>query len=149
MSNSVLNMSSGSGTTKGYVLPAGQGLPQHPDEPGIKASAVSTGGSLTLIESTLTSAPPRHVHDREDESFYVLDGSLTAYCGADVLPAGKGSFVFLPRGVPHHFTIDSGRVTVLLIATPGGIEDYFREISAAPDATARQAVQDSYGIHRA
>jgi quercetin dioxygenase-like cupin family protein len=136
-----------SGTPTGYVLLPGQGLPQHPDEPGIKASATSTGGSFTLIQSTLTSALPRHVHDREDESFYVLDGSLTAYCGNDVLPAGPGSFVFLPRGVPHHFTIDTGAATVLLIATPGGIEDYFRKISAAPDETTRRSVRDTYGIH--
>jgi mannose-6-phosphate isomerase-like protein (cupin superfamily) len=139
----------GSGITRGYALPAGRGLRQHPEDPGIKASAASTGGSLTLIESRLHSGPPRHVHDREDESFYVLDGSLTAYCGDDVWAAGPGSFVFLPRGIPHHFTIDSGSALVLLIVVPGGIEAYFREISAAPDEAARQRVRDRYGIHRA
>jgi quercetin dioxygenase-like cupin family protein len=135
--------------TSGYVLAAGRGLAQHSDDPGIKASAASTGGSLTLIESRLTTGPPRHVHTNEDESFYVVDGALTAYCGDDVLPAGPGSFVFLPRGVPHHFTVDSGTATVLLIATPGGIEAYFREMAAAPDDAARQHVRARYGIQRA
>ena len=139
----------GSGTVTGYVLSAGQGLPGRPDEPGTKASAASTAGSLTVIESTLTSGPPRHLHDREDESFYILDGSLTAYCGADALPAGPGSFVFLPRGIPHHFTVDTATVTLLLIVTPGGIEDYFRAIVAATDEPARRVVRDQYGIHRA
>jgi mannose-6-phosphate isomerase-like protein (cupin superfamily) len=135
---------------RGYVLTAGQGLAEHPQDPGIKASAESTGGSLTLIESLLRSGPPRHVHDHEDESFYVLDGSLTAYCGDDVWEAGPGSFVFLPRGIPHHFTIGrSGSARVLLIVTPGGIESYFQEISAAPDEATRQRVRDKYGIHRA
>jgi mannose-6-phosphate isomerase-like protein (cupin superfamily) len=138
-----------SGILHGYVLRAGQGLLEHPEDAGIKASAASTGGSLTLIESRLHSGPPRHVHDHEDESFYVLDGALTAYCGDDVWEAGPGSFVFLPRGIPHHFTIDSGSATVLLIVTPGGIEAYFREISAAPDEAARQRVRDKYGIQRA
>lgn len=138
-----------SGAVTGYVVGAGQGLPARPDEPGIKATAASTAGSLTVIESTLTSSPPRHVHDREDESFYILDGSLTAYCGADVLSAGPGSFVFLPRGIPHHFTIDTASVTLLLIVAPAGIEDYFRAIAAAPDEPARRVVRDRYGIHRA
>jgi hypothetical protein len=40
---------------------------------GIKASAASTGGSLTLIESIIHGGPPRHVHAHEDESLYVLD----------------------------------------------------------------------------
>lgn len=133
---------------RGYALAAGAGLPQHPDDPGIKASAASTGGSLTLIESRLSSAPPRHVHAHEDECFYVLDGSLTAYCGDEVLAAGPGSFVFLPRGVPHHFTIDSGVATVLLIVVPDGIEAYFREIAAAPDEATRRHVRDKYGIQR-
>jgi len=139
----------GSGAVTGYALSAEQGLPARPDEPGTKASAASTAGSLTVIESTLTTGPPRHVHDREDESFYILDGSLTAYCGADVLPAGPGSFLFLPRGVPHHFTVDTAAVTLLLIVTPGGIEDYFRAIVTATDEPTRQVVRDQYGIHRA
>lgn len=139
----------GSGAVTGYALAAGQGLPARPDEPGIKASSASTAGSLTVIESRLTRGPPRHVHYREDEGFYILKGSLTAYCGADVLPAGPGSFVYLPRGIPHHFTIDTAAVTLLLIVTPGGIEDYFRAIVAATDEPARQAVRDQYGIHRA
>ena len=135
--------------SRGYVLAAGTGLPQHPDDPGLKAAAASTGGSLTLYESRLSTAPPRHVHSHEDESFYVLDGAMTAYCGEDVLVAGPGSFVFLPRGVPHHFTIDSGTATVLLIATPGGIDAYFREIAAAPDEATRRHVREKYGIQRA
>jgi hypothetical protein len=56
-------MGAGAGITRGYALAAGRGLPQHPDDPGIKASAASTGGALTLIESRLSSGPPRHVRE--------------------------------------------------------------------------------------
>ena len=41
--------------------------------------------------------PPLHVHDREDECCYVLDGELSIRCGTDTFDAPAGSFVFLPR----------------------------------------------------
>ena len=44
---------------------------------------------------TVEAGPPLHVHDREDECFYVLDGELSIRCGSDVFDAPAGSFVFL------------------------------------------------------
>jgi quercetin dioxygenase-like cupin family protein len=44
--------------------------------PEVKASGRSTSGSLTLIEAAIDGGPPRHTHRREDESFYVLTGTL-------------------------------------------------------------------------
>jgi len=88
------------------------------------------------------------VHTHEDESFYVLDGSLTVYCGDEIFEAGPRDFVFLPRGVPHHFTTDSRPATVLLLVTPGGIEAYFREINQARDQATQQQVSIKYGIHQ-
>src|SRR5712691_2418119 len=58
----------------GYVVPAGTGVA---DDPGLKASRRSTGGALTVFETTIGARPPLHVHDREDECFYVLDGELS------------------------------------------------------------------------
>jgi mannose-6-phosphate isomerase-like protein (cupin superfamily) len=128
------------------VLSAGEFLPNY--DPGVKASALSTGGSLTLIESTIEGGPPRHVHSHEDEGFYLLDGSLTVYCGDDVFEAGARSFVFLPRGVPHHFRTSSGPATMLLIVTPGGIEEYFREVRRTSDPVEQDQIGEKYGIHR-
>src|SRR4051794_37588430 len=54
----------------GYVVPPGAGLA---DDPGLKASQHSTGGALSVFETTVGAGPPLHVHDREDECFYVLD----------------------------------------------------------------------------
>ena len=42
-------------------------------------------------------SPPMHVHHREDESFYILEGELTLQCGERRFRAGTGAFVFLPR----------------------------------------------------
>jgi mannose-6-phosphate isomerase-like protein (cupin superfamily) len=53
---------------------------------------------LSIFETSIDDAgPPLHVHDREDEGFYVLDGDLSVRCGGDVFDAPRGSLVFQPR----------------------------------------------------
>ena len=85
----------------GYVVPPGAGLA---DDPGLKASQHSTGGALTSLRPrSRPDRTPLHVHDRDDECFYVLDGELSVRCGSDVFDAAAGSFVFLPHGRPHRF----------------------------------------------
>jgi quercetin dioxygenase-like cupin family protein len=49
--------------------------------------------------------PPPHLHHREDEAFYVLEGQMTVTCGEQTWTATPGSFVLLPRGIPHAFTV--------------------------------------------
>ena len=127
-----------------YVLPAGAGLA---NDPSLKASQLSTGGAVSVFETSIEAGPPCHVHDREDECFYVLDGELSVRCDADEYAAGAGSFVFLPRGRPHTFRGSGGPARLLLIAVPAGIEDYFREINAAASKAERVAVGQRYGIH--
>ncbi len=63
--------------------------------------------------------PPTHVHPTEDEMFYVLDGSFTFQCGENSFEAEPGSFIFLPRGVPHGYTAHDGdRGRLLAITSP-------------------------------
>jgi mannose-6-phosphate isomerase-like protein (cupin superfamily) len=118
----------------------------------VKASGRSTGGSLTVIAAAIDGGPPRHTHTREDESFYVLTGTLDVECGNDRFRAGPGSFVFLPRNLPHVFRSVGGPATALLIVTPGGLDDYFAELSAAlaanADAAQVRTIQQAYGIAR-
>ena len=136
--------------TRGYVVGPGEGVPDR--GPEVKASGESTAGSLTLIELTIDGGPPRHVHTREDESFYVQSGTLEVECGEDRFEAGPGSFVFLPRNLPHVFRTVGGPATALLIITPGGLDTYFDELTAAlaaNEGTAKiRAIQQSYGIAR-
>jgi len=129
---------------EGYVVGPGQGVPGR--DPELKASRASTGGSLTLLESRLRHGPPLHIHAYEDESFYILDGSLTVTCGREVFQAGPRSFVFLPRQVPHTFHPNGDETTVLLIGTPGGLDEYFRDLHLAADPAARARVAKRYGI---
>src|ERR671924_315369 len=77
----------------------------------IKASGQSTDGRVAVIEhlSPRGSGSPLHVHHREDEWFYVLEGELTIWVGGDVVVAGPGGFVYGPRDIPHTFTVSSAQ----------------------------------------
>jgi mannose-6-phosphate isomerase-like protein (cupin superfamily) len=128
----------------GYVVDAREGLASHGR--GVLATRESTRAALTVMESQIDGGPPLHVHDHEDESFYVLEGTATVRCGSEVFDAGPRSFVFLPRLIPHAFRSVGGPVTLLLIAVPGGIEDYFRDLHQAVGDSEIRRVQAKYGI---
>ena len=110
------------------------------------ASRQSTGGALSVFETSIGTGPPLHVHDRDDECFYVLDGALSVRCGGEGFDAAAGSFVFLPCGLPHRFWAAGPAARLLLIAVPAGIEDYFREINAASGDDERTRIGERYGI---
>lgn len=104
----------------------------------VKANAEQTQGAYTLIEQRVPPAfaAPPHVHDDEDEAFYVLDGDLRVQCGAHTWEVHSGEFVYLPRNVAHAFTVTSGSGAKLLqLTTPAGFEHFARE--AGDIATAR------------
>jgi mannose-6-phosphate isomerase-like protein (cupin superfamily) len=112
----------------------------------MKASGQVTGGALSVFDTQVDTGPPLHVHEHEDESCYVLAGEISVRCGTEVFDAGPGSFVFLPRGRPHRFWAKSGTARLLLIAVPGGVEDYFREINTASTEADFTEVGERYGI---
>jgi mannose-6-phosphate isomerase-like protein (cupin superfamily) len=94
----------------------------------IKATAGDTGGAFALWESFVPpgSSPALHVHHREEETFWVLEGKLTIRCGDETFSAGPGSMAVLPRNVPHTFVAEGDTPAHLLtLATPGGVEGYF------------------------
>jgi mannose-6-phosphate isomerase-like protein (cupin superfamily) len=94
----------------------------------LKATGESTGGTLSLIEALIApgSTVPWHVHHREDEMFYILDGSFLIKCGDELFQASSGSFVFLPRDIPHSLkNIGPTVARVLTFCTPAGLDQYF------------------------
>jgi mannose-6-phosphate isomerase-like protein (cupin superfamily) len=111
----------------------------------VKASADTTGGAFALFEERDPVDTPLHVHEREDELFYVLEGEHVFQVGETEHRVGPGGLVFAPRGVPHaqrRVVPRSGRLLVL--AAPAGLEGFFRELAEAdragalgPDAYAR------------
>ena len=70
-----------------------------------KVRGAQTDGALTAIENVVApgDGPPLHTHEREGESWYVLEGSLRFKLGSEIRSAPAGSFVFVPAGTPHCF----------------------------------------------
>jgi mannose-6-phosphate isomerase-like protein (cupin superfamily) len=91
----------------------------------------ATGGGLSVFRATLTEgfSPPRHVHTREDEVFLVIDGDVRFDLDGRRLMAGPGTSVFMPRGVPHTFRIESPVAQLLGVIAPGNFEQLFRNLS--------------------
>jgi quercetin dioxygenase-like cupin family protein len=124
----------------------------------VKLSGKQTGGAFALIEDRLPAGrgTPYHVHQREDETFYLLEGQMSFFSGSNKFTAGPGTTVFLPRGIPHGFRADTaGRV--LILTTPSGFDDFVREAGdpagalvipepKQPDVGKLVAVAANYGI---
>ncbi|MCB1033997.1 MAG: cupin domain-containing protein, partial [Acidobacteria bacterium] len=90
-----------------------------------------TGGQYAVIQSNVPpgGGPPRHVHEHEDEMFYVLHGEFDFFSGESTVRASSGALVVLPRGLPHGFRNVGEEPGVLInTITPGGFEDFFEAI---------------------
>jgi quercetin dioxygenase-like cupin family protein len=121
-----------------YASLAGEGETTwfQPNRMTIKAPAAATGGAYGLVESWIRagSSPPLHVHRAEDEAFFVIAGEVRFRCGKDDVLAGPGSYVFLPRGVPHTFVVEGDEdAHVLTLLSPGGGERFFVEGGRPPE----------------
>lgn len=95
----------------------------------IRADGRRTGGQLGLSESWAPQGhcSPLHVHSREDEAFFVIDGGMQFWLGEDPpFRHESGGLAWLPRLQPHAFVVTSPTARFLTITTPGGFEDLFR-----------------------
>ena len=97
------------------------------------AESKDTNGAFFLMEATAApgTEPPPHVHTREDELFYLLQGEVDMYVGKEAFKVETGESTFCPKLKPHAFAIRSRRARVLILATPGGLEEAFRSESSA------------------
>jgi quercetin dioxygenase-like cupin family protein len=106
-----------------------------------KARGHQTGGRLTVLETVITAGdgPPLHVHVKDDEAVYVLEGEIDFRVGDELYHNRAGSFVFIPRGVPHTFqNVGTDDARMLLTFTPAGIERLFEQ-AAASGATSAES----------
>jgi mannose-6-phosphate isomerase-like protein (cupin superfamily) len=97
----------------------------------IKTTAAQTGGQLTIID--VTNPPgfeaPLHVHYRDDEGFWILEGSATFEIGDQTIEASTGDCLFGPRNIPHRYTAGDAGCRMLFIMVPGGMEEVVRATS--------------------
>ena len=126
------------------------------------ATGEDTGGRYALWEAVVPpgGGPPPHVHSREQEGFYVLEGEITFTVGDQRLVATAGTFASLPVGTPHSFKNEGGRPARMLISVaPAGLEKMFFEVGVplaegamtAPPPTKEEiekllAIAPKYGI---
>ena len=106
-----------------------------------KVPSHQTGGAYSLFEVATQpgAGPPPHIHHREDESFYVLDGNYEFLVDGHTLKAGAGSLLYVPKGALHaHENVGDGVGRMLLTQTPGRLyERFFGEVGMPADGNGR------------
>lgn len=104
------------------------------------ATGEQTGGAYTLADAIVPpgGGPPPHIHSREDESFYVLEGEITFTVDGRDVAAPVGTFVQAPRGIPHAFkNRTDAPARMLILCVPAGFEKFMAEFATelpSPDA---------------
>lgn len=101
--------------------------------------------------------PALHVHEREDETYVVLEGELIFQLGGERFDAAAGDIAFLPRGVEHGFALRSSSARLLVFCTPGGLGAPFHALSepaenaappaGPPSAEAVAAIEVAFGAY--
>lgn len=112
------------------------------------ATGEDTAGRFALIDALTRkgNVPPPHIHHREDETFYILEGEMSATIAGQTTRGTAGTMIFAPRGVVHSIEIHSEQLRVLILLTPAGLEGYFRECSVpAPAMTMPPPAEVPYG----
>lgn len=105
-------------------------------------SPEQSGGVLAILDMVLPKGaePPLHVHEKEDETFYLLEGAVQFVIDGTPHMLEAGSALFAPLGIPHYFEILTDTVRILTVLTPGDFWNYFMEFSEpcheAPRVTA-------------
>jgi mannose-6-phosphate isomerase-like protein (cupin superfamily) len=106
-----------------------------------KVVSDDTNGAFSLLEVSAGPdfGPPTHIHHREDETFYILEGSFEFSLGGRTFTAGAGSLVYLPKGVAHlHHATGGAPAKALVMYVPAGIERFIAEAGTpGTDASAR------------
>src|SRR5215471_10948058 len=99
----------------------------------IRLHGRDTGGVVSAVEShdVLGGGPPPHIHQREDETFQILEGEYEWTVGGKTFTAQKGTTIFAPRGIPHTYRCVGGTPGRLMcVITPAGFEGFFEDIGA-------------------
>jgi quercetin dioxygenase-like cupin family protein len=95
------------------------------------ATGEDTNGKYAMWEATVPpgGGPPPHVHSREEEGFYILEGEITITINGEQIVAKAGTFANMPVGTPHSFKNEGSKpATMLILVAPAGLEQMFFEV---------------------
>jgi quercetin dioxygenase-like cupin family protein len=120
----------------------GQGMSWFTATLVLKAATADIG--VVEVEIKPGEEPPMHVHSREDEWFYVLEGDATFHVGEETYRAPTGTFISMPRAIPHTFTVQSASARFLMLNAPGGFERMFELAPKTIDDA--MAAFERYGV---
>ena len=107
------------------------------------ATGEDTNGKYAMWEAIVPpgGGPPPHVHSREEEGFYILEGEITLTVNGERIVATAGTFANMPVGTPHSFKNESDRpAKMLLSVAPAGLEQMFFEVGVPLAAGATTAL---------
>jgi quercetin dioxygenase-like cupin family protein len=95
-----------------------------------------TGGRSCLVEveGRRGDMPPLHIHHRDDETFYVLDGTLTLFQPGTEVVLEAGSAFRAAKGIPHVYRVDSEQARWLAFCEPGGFDSFVLEASVPAES---------------
>jgi quercetin dioxygenase-like cupin family protein len=93
----------------------------------LKLSGDQSDGAWAVVDWRVRAGdePPIHTHTREDETLYVLDGSITAFVGDQRIDVEAGSYAALPKDVPHGLIVRGDEARLLVTVEPAGAEYFF------------------------
>jgi len=121
----------------------------------VRATSEQTQGAYSLFEQILPPGVgmPLHVHHNEDETFFVLEGTVTIWVGDKRIEATPGTWVFAPRDITHAFRASGTTPARLqLTLTPSGFEHFIYALgekeppSGAPDMNHVIQVAKKHGV---
>lgn len=102
------------------------------EQMAIRIHSKQVAGAVTVVEARVPSliGPPKHIHKEREEIFEILEGIFRFQCGEEEFEATPGTSVVVPRGVAHAWAnVGSETGRILFTFAPGGIDDFFPEIS--------------------
>ena len=113
----------------------------------LKIAGERSGGAWAVVEWRVRAGddPPIHTHTREDETIYVLEGSITAYVGDQSIDVEAGSYAALPKDVPHGLTVRGDEARLLVTLEPAGAEYFLvpRDVADADPARFGLVINES------
>jgi quercetin dioxygenase-like cupin family protein len=121
------------------------------DHGTFKIGPKETGGRYTVAQTYIpvNAGPPPHMHGREDELFYVLDGTIQFMDNQHTFVGGPGTAVYLPKNIPHTFkNVGDVPVQCILVCLPSGFEAFVAECGQKIDKIPSSLSVDEAAINK-